>query len=166
MGVFCPVSISGGWTRLTQGTAQASPGLETIQLKRSFRLSKKEGDLSFCSVFFHLWVGRSCPWVIHNFYLIGIEGLLGRPACFKASVPPSKGRTRIGRCNSRPKNPRPTNLPYLECNINSSPEKDTIQRCLAIDIHKHYVMIGGQNAQEEWALHQRRVQNIFDVLAE
>jgi len=50
--------------------------------------------------------------------------------------------------------------------MNSPPEKDTIQRYLAIDIHKQYLMIGSQNAQEEWTLHQRRVQGIFDVLAE
>ena len=42
--------------------------------------------------------------------------------------------------------------------MNSPPEKDTIQRYLAIDIHKHYVMIGGQNAQQEWTLRPRRIQ--------
>ena len=42
--------------------------------------------------------------------------------------------------------------------MDSPPEKDPIQRYLAIDIHKHYVMIGGQNAQQEWTLRPRRVQ--------
>jgi transposase len=42
--------------------------------------------------------------------------------------------------------------------MNSPPEKETIQRYLAIDIHKHYVIIGGQNAQQEWTLRPRRVQ--------
>jgi transposase len=42
--------------------------------------------------------------------------------------------------------------------MNSPPESIVIQRYLGIDIHKHYVMIGGQNAQQEWTLRPRRVQ--------
>lgn len=42
--------------------------------------------------------------------------------------------------------------------MNSPPENIAIERYLAIDIHKHYVMIGGQNAQQEWTLRPRRIQ--------
>jgi transposase len=42
--------------------------------------------------------------------------------------------------------------------MNSPPEKDAIQRYLAIDIHKHYVMSGGQNPRQEWTLRPRRIQ--------
>jgi len=40
----------------------------------------------------------------------------------------------------------------------SSPETIPIQRYLAIDLHKEYVMIGGMNDQQEWTLRPRRVQ--------
>jgi transposase len=38
-------------------------------------------------------------------------------------------------------------------------EKDTsgIKRYIAIDIHKEYVLVGGQNARQEWVLQPRRV---------
>ena len=32
-----------------------------------------------------------------------------------------------------------------------------IERYIAIDIHKHYVMIGGMNSQREWVLRTRKV---------
>ncbi len=41
--------------------------------------------------------------------------------------------------------------------MNTPPETGPIQRYLAIDIHKHYVMIGGQNRQQKWTLRPRRV---------
>lgn len=38
-------------------------------------------------------------------------------------------------------------------------EKDTsgIERYIALDIHKEYVLVGGQNAQQEWVLAPRRI---------
>ncbi len=41
--------------------------------------------------------------------------------------------------------------------MNTPPETVQIHRYLAIDIHKHYVMVGGQNRQQEWTLRPRRV---------
>ncbi len=41
--------------------------------------------------------------------------------------------------------------------MNAPPKTMPIERYLAIDIHKHYVMVGGQNRQQEWTLHPRRV---------
>jgi hypothetical protein len=41
--------------------------------------------------------------------------------------------------------------------MNTSSDTVPIQRYLAIDIHKRYVMIGGQNRQQEWTLRPRRV---------
>jgi transposase len=41
--------------------------------------------------------------------------------------------------------------------MNATPKTIPIERYLAIDIHKHYVMIGGQNRQQEWTLGPRRV---------
>jgi transposase len=38
------------------------------------------------------------------------------------------------------------------------PETISIQRYIAIDIHKHYVMIGGMNNQKQWTLRPRKVQ--------
>ena len=32
-----------------------------------------------------------------------------------------------------------------------------IERYIAIDIHKHYVLLGGMNAQKEWVLRTRKV---------
>ena len=37
------------------------------------------------------------------------------------------------------------------------PEIIPIERYIAIDIHKEYVMIGGQNAQQEWVMRPRKV---------
>ena len=42
--------------------------------------------------------------------------------------------------------------------MNAPPETVSIQRYLAIDIHKHYVMVGGQNRQQDWTLRPRRIQ--------
>jgi transposase len=42
--------------------------------------------------------------------------------------------------------------------MNSPPETIPIERYIAIDLHKHYVMVGGQNAQQEWVLRPRKVQ--------
>ena len=38
-------------------------------------------------------------------------------------------------------------------------EKDTsgIARYIAIDIHKEYALLGGQNAQQEWVMQPRRM---------
>ena len=41
--------------------------------------------------------------------------------------------------------------------MNAPPKTIPIERYLAIDIHKHYVMVGGQNRQREWTLRPRRV---------
>lgn len=41
--------------------------------------------------------------------------------------------------------------------MNANPKTIPIERYLAIDIHKHYVMIGGQNRQQAWTLRPRRV---------
>jgi len=42
--------------------------------------------------------------------------------------------------------------------MNLHPETIPIQRYIGIDIHKHYLMVGGQNAQQEWVLRPRQVQ--------
>ena len=42
--------------------------------------------------------------------------------------------------------------------MSSTPETIPITRYIAIDIHKHYVMIGGMNDQREWTLRPRKVQ--------
>ena len=42
--------------------------------------------------------------------------------------------------------------------MNSPPETIPIQRYIGIDIHKYYVMIGGQNRHQEWTLRPRQVQ--------
>lgn len=41
--------------------------------------------------------------------------------------------------------------------MKSDPESIPIQRYIAIDIHKHYVVVGGMNRQKEWLLRTRRV---------
>jgi len=41
--------------------------------------------------------------------------------------------------------------------MNPPPKTVPIERFLAIDIHKHYVMVGGQNRQQEWTLRPRRI---------
>ncbi len=40
----------------------------------------------------------------------------------------------------------------------SSPKTIPIERYLAIDLHKEYLMIGGMNADQEWVLRPRRIQ--------
>ncbi|MFO7942780.1 MAG: IS110 family transposase [Anaerolineales bacterium] len=42
--------------------------------------------------------------------------------------------------------------------MNSPPKSIPIVRYIGIDIHKHYVMVGGQNRSREWVLRPRRVQ--------
>ena len=42
--------------------------------------------------------------------------------------------------------------------MNSPPETISIQRYIGIDIHKYYLMIGGQNIHQEWTLRPRQVQ--------
>ncbi|MCP4602423.1 MAG: IS110 family transposase [Proteobacteria bacterium] len=39
-----------------------------------------------------------------------------------------------------------------------SPKTIPIERYLAIDLHKEYLMIGGMNAEQEWVLRPRRIQ--------
>jgi transposase len=41
--------------------------------------------------------------------------------------------------------------------MNSPPETTPIMRYIAIDLHKYYVTIGGQNAQQEWVLRPRDI---------
>ena len=41
--------------------------------------------------------------------------------------------------------------------MNASPETIPIQRYIAIDTHKHYVMVGGMNQQRQWTLRPRKV---------
>jgi transposase len=38
------------------------------------------------------------------------------------------------------------------------PESTLSERFLALDIHKHYVLVGGMNSQREWVLRPRKVQ--------
>ena len=42
--------------------------------------------------------------------------------------------------------------------MNHLPETIPIKRYIGIDSHKHYVMVGGMNAQREWNLRPRKVQ--------
>jgi len=42
--------------------------------------------------------------------------------------------------------------------MNSSPPTNPIERFIAIDSHKHYVMVGGMNQQSQWTLRPRKVQ--------
>ncbi len=42
--------------------------------------------------------------------------------------------------------------------MNPHPKSIPIQRYIGIDIHKHYLMIGGQNTKREWTLRPRKVQ--------
>jgi transposase len=41
--------------------------------------------------------------------------------------------------------------------MNSSPKTIPIQRYIALDLHKHYIMVGGQNREQEWVLRPRKV---------
>lgn len=38
-----------------------------------------------------------------------------------------------------------------------NPETIPIQRYIALDLHKHYIMVGGQNQEREWVLRPRKV---------
>ena len=38
-----------------------------------------------------------------------------------------------------------------------NPETIPIQRYIALDLHKHYIMVGGQNQKREWVLRPRKV---------
>jgi len=42
--------------------------------------------------------------------------------------------------------------------MNTKPETIPIERFIAIDSHKHYVMVGGMNRQRQWILRPRKVQ--------
>jgi len=42
--------------------------------------------------------------------------------------------------------------------MTSPPETIPIEHYIGIDLHKHYVMVGGQNEQQEWILRPRNVQ--------
>ena len=44
--------------------------------------------------------------------------------------------------------------------MNSPQETTVIDRYIGIDIHKHYLMVGGQNANQEWILRPRQVQMV------
>ena len=41
--------------------------------------------------------------------------------------------------------------------MKTDPKSIPIQRYIAIDIHKHYVVVGGMNSQKEWLLRTRKV---------
>ena len=41
--------------------------------------------------------------------------------------------------------------------MKSHPESIPIERFIAIDLHKKYIMVGGQNAQQKWVLRPRKV---------
>jgi transposase len=42
--------------------------------------------------------------------------------------------------------------------MNSPPQIIPIHRYIALDLHKHYIMVGGQNRHQEWMLKPRKVQ--------
>jgi len=42
--------------------------------------------------------------------------------------------------------------------MNSAPETTPITRYIGLDLHKHYIMVGGQNRAQEWVLKPRKVQ--------
>jgi hypothetical protein len=42
--------------------------------------------------------------------------------------------------------------------MNTSPKTIPIERFIAIDSHKHYVMVGGMNQKRQWTLRPRKVQ--------
>lgn len=44
--------------------------------------------------------------------------------------------------------------------MNSQPESSEIQRYIALDIHKEYVMLGAMNSSQEWVIRPRRVEMI------
>ena len=42
--------------------------------------------------------------------------------------------------------------------MNSQAEAREIQRYIALDIHKEYVMVGAMNAAQEWVIRPRRIE--------
>lgn len=42
--------------------------------------------------------------------------------------------------------------------MNSPPKTIPISRYIGLDLHKHYIMVGGQNREQEWVLKPRKVQ--------
>ncbi len=42
--------------------------------------------------------------------------------------------------------------------MKNNPKSIPIERFLALDIHKHYVLVGGMNSLKEWVLRPRKVQ--------
>jgi len=42
--------------------------------------------------------------------------------------------------------------------MNSTPKTIPITRYIGLDLHKHYIMVGGQNRQQAWVLRPRKVQ--------
>jgi|GEM_PF-2945669 len=42
--------------------------------------------------------------------------------------------------------------------MDAQPESREIQRYVALDIHKEYVMVGAMNAAQEWVIHPRKVE--------
>src|SRR6478609_2117343 len=60
--------------------------------------------------------------------------------------------TRIGRCqNSTPK-PAPIQSQYKESSMNRATSVRDERRFIGLDVHKHYVTIGGMNLQQELVL--------------
>jgi len=94
------------------------------------------------------------------------EGLLGSPADFKSGTPPTSGRTRIREAvvtltlyTLRVTQKSVPHQPLIkEFIMNPHPKSIQIQRYIGIDIHKHYLMNGGQNTRREWTLRPRKVQ--------
>ena len=41
--------------------------------------------------------------------------------------------------------------------MKADPETIPIERFLTLDIHKHYVLVGGMNSQRDWVLRLRKV---------
>src|SRR3989304_2445330 len=48
-------------------------------------------------------------------------------------------------------------LLYKECSMKGTEKSRDIERYIALDIHKEYVLAGGMNAAQEWTLPPRRV---------
>src|SRR5574342_195348 len=68
------------------------------------------------------------------------------------------GQARIGSCSSDPKIRAPINKDQKECSMKIYPRTRPIQRYIALDIHKEYVLAGGMNARQEWMLPPRRIE--------
>src|SRR3990172_7887126 len=67
-----------------------------------------------------------------------------------------RGQARIGSCNSNPKIHVPS-LRQKECSMKGTEDTSKIDRYIALDIHKEYVLAGGQTAGQEWVLPPRRI---------